>query len=364
MNKNLLVLLALGGVLACAACSGGDGGTDAGTRRPDATTSTCQSDNNCQAGETCSGGICVRKCASDTDCTALGPGFKCSTINNTCFQETPADADGGSATPSDGAVVNPGSCISNEECKPDRICVAGKCDAPSTCNATNADTACPVGWECNTLSQQCKKTQTGCTADSDCTSQAPKTKCNTATGQCEEPPKTCSPPCLTTERCNPTTLTCEPGGPAGCTSDAMCPPGQKCNTAIGQCESPPDGGTTDGGGPTTPCSSNIDCLASGIPGAKCINNLCQAPPPPKTCTTDTDCDTAAGEKCNSGSCGTPPGSGGPCAICAQDGDCDATKGLTCGRLSKKCIVKCQADTDCAAFPNPVCGQPFGFCSCQ
>jgi hypothetical protein len=80
---------------------------------------------------------------------------------------------------------------------------------------------------------------------------------------------------------------CVPGCPGECCEDADCPEGDVCVENL--CK--------------TPCTHRCECDA----GEVCENGFCTVPEeePPKDCTTDCDCDYAAGERCIEGYCRMP-----------------------------------------------------------
>jgi Cys-rich repeat protein len=316
------------------ACSGSD--------------SSCSSDADCGAGETCSAtfntACTASQVASDPfaagDASPMDTVIACAVDLEEFGPEGPAarlinmGAYSSSSLSSDlSDSVLPPLCGSDADCKAGEVChvASGECYVPEVTGCTdNAD--CAAGELCEVETGVC--VPGGCTSDADC----PAGKvCNVEAGVCETPTDTgCTEDadCATGLVCNVATGECEDIGPE-CTIDTDCPVGQVCNALLGLCEDATGGGS---------CSTNDDCIETQV--CNPVAGLCVDPSDP--CTADSDC--ATGEVCNlaSGLCETPE------PECTVDADCtnlDGPCGIgACDLETGKCVLQAQND-------GGACGEP-------
>ncbi|RYE80687.1 MAG: hypothetical protein EOO74_01775 [Myxococcales bacterium] len=118
-------------------------------------------------------------------------------------------------------------------------------------------------------------------------------------------------------------------------------------TAAGSCVSPPSSGGA--------CIKDTDCTGSSTKGVICTAGACK-----EGCRDDDGC--ASGKECSSkdgttaGTCSNTPGSNAPDlpplgSDCTANTECNGGQqgtGHVCGSISKKCILGCGKDTDCAS----------------
>jgi len=287
----------------------------------DITQVECCSEYDCQAGELCIGGSCVKpsstakptttqcpnECCSNADCE---DGYLC-TIDGTCKCATQCCAD---SDCDNGFICDSGSCKCPNECCADSDCEDGfTCDADGVCKCPTeccVDEDCPEGYNCD-ADGSCK-CPTECCSDDDCNNGL---TC-AADGTCSCPTECCSD-----DDCE-SGFTCDVNGscqcPTECCTDEDCENGTTCD-ANGSCTCP------------TECCSDDDCSN----GMTCdVNGSCQCP---TECCSDDDCNN--GMTCDvNGSCQCP-------TECCSDDDCE--NGLTCDvNGSCKCPNECCSDDDC------------------
>lgn len=235
-------------------------------------------------------------------------------------------------------------------------------------------TGCPAGQEC--VSGSCRPIPTGtgeicapCGSDADCGGGSNRClrypeglRCGIACssdatcggGRCEmvsdgsrqcvmRDPTTMSPTCTAPP----------PGGTAGCTSDASCAAGTRCDLASGNCVP-----TSTGTGPLgAPCSIAGDCT-SGICFAGACTEACDWLNP-RSCASGFYCNGSATGVCGEGLClAGAPGSRGLGAACTADTDCST---LLCdgGVCSEPClpggVASCPTGLACQTGSLPGCG---------
>lgn len=276
------------------------------------------------------------ECTGDADCSALGDGAQCKSIEagQYCTKSCEADAD----------CPAPFVCKAGINlCLPARVlcgCFATGCAAGQICDP--ATTACIAP----------KAACAACAADAEC---AAGLKCAALGGA-----NYCLPECGNA---------CAPG--TTCTDEVCKPDSGACDPCLGAC-----GGATPvcvpgangGAGVCAACGNGVQCAD---PNLRCNeNNQCVEPAPGMNCVTDNDC---AGQRCVAGQC----------VECIEDRDCGVRRacnvntfvcednpcgGLTCQSGSAcdpatgRCAPGCNADADCgdaaAMFCDPATGQCF------
>lgn len=277
------VAFILGGmsiIFNCSSTSGSDGGGDTGSG--DASP-FCKKDTDCENGFTCQSGVCKPKqqgCSNNNQCD----GGCCN--NSTC---------GSCALPDGGS----GQCKTNDDCKPDKICKNGGCEAPGQC--INND-ECPVNLVCNTNSKKCE-----CTDNASCDGWGfQRPYCDPVTKECREE-QTC-------DDCDPNCKQCSDG---------------TCSLQENKCCG--DGDCTQEGS-----YCNMDTY-------ECIVHQCS-----DTCQNDDECISwCSAEFGDMGYC-----SSGTClkADCKVDADCDSQCAVP-GRNT------CNADYTCTCWtPKPICAE--------
>jgi hypothetical protein len=220
----------------------------------------------CAAGTACGSGS-SGQCDNPDSCNATG----------TCLANNKSGpcSDGNACTTND--TCSGGSCVGGPppNCNDNNVCTDDSCVAPGGCVNTPDDT--------NT-----------CSDGNDCTSDA------CSGGNCVSTP---IPGC-----CN-TNADCSDG--VDCTDDV-------CDTATGNCSNTPDDGACDDGNECTfdECDAGSGCVYADNNGASCDDgnpctsgdtcsgSSCSGTP---ECTSDLDCDTAAGEVCTAQGCCAAPG---------------------------------------------------------
>jgi hypothetical protein len=378
----------------------------------------CDDGNACTGSDTCQEGACVG--SDDVVCTALSqchtPGT-CDASTGLCDNpEKPAnspcsDADACTATDScqAGACVGTGqvTCPASDQCHDPGVCNAatGGCSNPAKPDGVGCDDGdkCSSGDACQ--SGSCTpSTQTSCAALDGCHLAG---TCDSATGNCTNPPKpdgsacndnsVCTPtdtctggkcggavkscddgvacsvdscsdkvggcesdrsncPCTANEQCNDGNpcngvetcdqLQCKPGTAVNCSAfDDTCNVGV-CNPASGACSASPkqNGTLCDDADACTPSSS---CQGGTCTGAN-----------RKVCTASDQCHDAGVCNASTGTCTDPPKSNG--STC-NDGDaCTQTDSCQAGKCTGANPLVCPAAAECR---NPgVCNKATGGCS--
>lgn len=302
----------------------------------------CTGDQVCYITDANPEGSCsAPECASDAEC--VDKGGHCSSgicTDTACTSNAQCDA-GDVCNLAGQCVEGDGTCASSIECPSGEFCLSGNCVA-----GCEADTACNEGEYCDTADHTCKA---GCTTNAECTASASQPEC--AAGKCVCTVESCSEGTVCADSgaceavssctqvicdggkvCDPTTLKCI----VSCTADS-CGVNEACNTATGQCEitnCPGEDPSQCDGDARRPFWDPIRCFC-----AECL-------------TTD-NCDTGAGEICNSG---------GKCFACQTE--CDSGTPGTCQGTTPYCIdsccVECVGAADCASGQlclDGFCGQP-------
>ena len=227
----------------------------------------------------------------------------------------------GECTEPDGTCQTDRDCLTGNVCKED-VCVPG----------CGTDEECEDGFYCDVDAKTCAegcRDSTECLTGEVCTAGAcacnetscPEGKvCLADTGHCGAP-TSCDQIDCGTQSCDPTTLTCIDG----CTADS-CAESEVCNTQTGLCEI----NNCIGEDPNQ-CAGNAQ-----RPVWDPVKCFCAE------CLSDSDCDSGAGETCNSGGACVPP-----CQTV-----CDPGTSGTCGGTTPYCIseccVECVGAADCAA----------------
>ena len=378
------------------------------TRTCSATTFTCggcQNDNDCEESQICVDGQCTKctplntskcnaanpycivpdannvaastcgGCRSDADCT-VSPQLKCDTVTPTyTCKECVVDAD----CPANYFCVDGAcrQCTNDAQCSPGHGAFNDYCDlTTNTCwpCLNNSPNVCGNGQFCKD-----KICITGCSASSECPSNAPlcvDEKCTQCTQNSDcignENGEVCSPDgfctqCLQSSQCdangpNPVcqTTTTTDKGLVGtcvpCTVDSDCGGntpvccGNVCRGCCGSadCNSSPLNPVCSIEGFCRPCEVDSECGTAGSQNAFCYtagggNNICGE------CKTNADCSGGTGT-CSMGHCLVP--------TCTTDADCLAKEG---GRfpfcdlsvVGGRCI-QCETSTDCTNPKTPVC----------
>lgn len=349
----LVVAAALAAILT--ACSGGP--TPGGS---------CQSNQDCVAGETCIAGTCLAAtnpgCTNDEQCPL---GQYCDTEDSTCkmFSSTDPDAgvspdpdagDAGSSTVAMDGGTRPdsgtGLCTVDTDCgtPPRDICQAGQCVLgcaeagglmctggtvcdPATGHCVSENPSCQMDSECNPPTEICIGNQCvfGCGLDSTLC-QAGEV-CDTNTGRCVMVQTNCTDD----SQCSPPMTVCEssqcvPGceQPGGVQCSGQTP---FCDSATGRCTNNNPNG----------CTLDADCTN---PDEICVNMVCtlrcDAAGSPG-CTAPEVCNTTSG-RCVPG--GLPLGD-----PCTQDAQCTTgyCLGLTINMMTMNvCSRPCGATSQC------------------
>lgn len=278
---HLILTTALG--LSMAACSGDDGGLDAG---PADGGGTCAMDEDCPEGQTCDvpNAVCVADsaCAMDEDC---GDGRTCDTA----------------ASP---PACVPAACAGHSDCGA-WVCIGGTCAEPPSC----AEAACPEDLVCN--ADDVCEAPTACADDSECTS--PQI---CAGGVCRD-----AVSCTDSTQCE-SGLVCQQGTcDDACAMDAECgdPNMFTCETSTGLCRQR--------------CLSDDNCGFGFI----CEELVCL----PAECTVDSEC-TGNNEECQ----GEEMGHGRCVEVfsCTMDSECPDN--FTCENMTCVELPACIVDRDC------------------
>jgi MYXO-CTERM domain-containing protein len=213
----------------------------------------CTADSDCPGGQACvvadggTGGYCSTFdgiCVDDTDCNVTDV-----CVDTLCVPATPS------------------SCLADTDCPGSELCdvTSGECYSDAGGEVACVDDAdCWAGAHCQ--GQICVNDgDGGCSTDADCLDDD---VCDPGAGVCIAPPIVGSvevggdclddTDCVETAVCDDSTGLCvdAAGETAGCTADADCSAGARCNTPRGQCQVPPAPGTVDVGGD---CLDNADC---------------------------------------------------------------------------------------------------------
>ncbi len=260
------------------------------------------------------------------------------------------------------------TCRAVADCAPDRICVVGKCELPTTCTVDSAPQACPLDQFCDPSTGTCVKEKLyDCATDIEC--EGVKDPAGFETPICDRDTYRCVG-CRTTQDCDPTNpespnfdTACNPnlnrcqpvfscrrktGGNEGCT---QVPAPQLCNYETGLCgpegcanseakpcaeENPLTPVCNENNGLCVQCVNDADCAV----GSVCRSFECRSSSPD-------DCGGTCGEGlvCADGLCQNPNGKGVGQA-CSFSGECKA--GLVCVPGLQKCEEKCARNADCPA----------------
>ncbi|MCA9521995.1 MAG: hypothetical protein KC609_13525 [Myxococcales bacterium] len=178
---------------------------------------------------------CGKSCASDADCLAVKPGFRCDDLGAGRKQ----------CVPTSGDCAAPGQCNKTRDCKfgefcsSNLVCVTGcssdtDCAQPLVCSAfrcqeacDNAQNPCEAGFDC--VAGRCE-IPNGCTKSADCPQK--ETYCDTQQNRCV-------PGCQVDNDCRDATKTCDAGScvEKGCIGNYQCSFGGVCNQQTQTCES-------------------------------------------------------------------------------------------------------------------------------
>jgi hypothetical protein len=286
---------------------------------------TCDDGSKCTEGDTCQSGTCTGGTA--VTCRAQDQCHNAGTCNPSTGCSNPAK--------DDGTTCNDGSqCTENDTCR-SGVCMAGTavtCRAQDQCH--NAGT-CDPGTGCSNPAKddgahcddgnRCTENDTcqsgictagagvTCTAQDQCHN--PGT-CDPSTG-CSNPAKTNGTTCDDGSRCTENE-TCQSGACAGgtavtCQAQDQCHLAGTCDPSSG-CPNPAkaNGDPCDDGNPCTQtdtCEAGMCTGSNPQPdGTPCGNHFaCSSGRCPTSCSTNDDCDAAAGYTCNvaTGVCGLP-----------------------------------------------------------
>ncbi|MFH1808032.1 MAG: hypothetical protein ABIJ09_04765 [Pseudomonadota bacterium] len=337
--RSLLLALPLLLVVGGGACPD-EQNKDAGPTPPN---NSCISDSQCQSGESCVVGLCLRKCSVHDVCDV---GQFCSS-NGFCEVgcRSKADCAEGKLCARGSCIDSSGACTTKADCPSGLVCINQICDDPPTVCAGPED--CPDNQLCNGFTQVCfDPAPAGCNNATDCVGRQGCESGCTCNAQHE---------CVTgvactlgTELqdcgiggiCNQTTCIAQPG----CTAQADCDAyGLYCNTQNRICER------------TSQCTTSTDC-ASQAPATFC--NLtanphrCEVPTclnggvtctPPDECSTQGRCVPPAGQSCASNleCCPDDVDNNQTCAVGLSE-YCD----IPSGQLSGACRQGCRDDSDC------------------
>lgn len=219
-----------------------------------------------------------------------------------------------------------------------RVCVGGQCYScgdsyySSDCTGFTCETStdCPSGYACDTSGQ--------CSASTDA-----------STGSCTKPADCAAgSTCGADDACH--SGTCAASG---------CPTGYVCkldtnSNGVPACAA---SGSVPGGGITSTCKSDTDCMADATAGSKCLTGSCVTPA--DQCADATQCGN--GYQCVNGAC-TPACNAS--VTCPTGYACDTAKGVctvnptTCSSSSQcnggtvcvdqHCVTACNADATCAS----------------
>lgn len=315
-----------------------------------ATSTSCTFDTDCTLGTVCSvDKVCVKadcnfcsaeqvclvtaenpqgscsapECATDTDCADKGGKCKlglCTDQQCTTSADCPTGQVCNLANQcvvSDGTCTNDGECPAGQVCKSD-ACVPG-CGSDADCEAgkfCNEDSVCLTGCRDNS---ECGSNQVCNEGSCDCTPGGcgEGKFCNLDNGDCETVTSCAQVTCPNDQVCNPVGLTCT----ARCTADS-CGAGQACNMATGVCE------TTN-----CPGADPTQCEGTSRPIWDPLRCFCAE------CTTNNDCNTAAGEVC------TAAGSCFACQTACDPGTPGTCQGTTPYCINE-CCVQCVGAADC------------------
>ncbi len=409
-----LSALALSLLLGAGMCETKTQGNDAG---PVVVDNTCSNESDCQSGETCVGGLCMRRCSVDDVCDA---GQYCS-ANGFCEQgcRSSDDCDGEKLCSAGSCIEATGSCVSKADCPEGLVCKNNACTSPPDVCAGPED--CPGEQLCNGFTQVCfDPSPTGCNNASDCADEAgceagctcdsehtcvSGASCSVETelqdcgvgGLCQSNVCVPQPGCNAQADCDPMGLYCDLANhictrTSQCNDDAACvsqAPATYCNMTQHRCEVPTciNGGVTCNAGDEcnsegrcvppagSACSSNLECCPDDSNGnqscAAGVTEYCDIPAGALSgdcrqgCRSDSDCNMAAGESCNAlHQCSTSSsaGDGGDGAACQGQEECRA--GYFCGVMTHVCYEKCETEGEICPETGKTCKSVLGVKLCM
>lgn len=241
-----------------------------------------------------------------------------------------------------------GSCVTNQDCSTEQVCVGGSCLGATPLGCRN-DEACGLGEFCDRDDGVCKVREVvGCTVDDECPRNQ---RCNILTQVCIDGRRSCRDDtnCSSVDQlCEPTLQQCvdcldasQCTAPATCVSNDCIDPSGAC-VLDSNC-SPPN--TVCEGGACIPgCSDPRTPIPCGL-GMVCNTNNGRCEANNVSCQGDQDCN-APNTVCESGQC--IPG-------CGEVGGLQCTGATVCNSTSGRCesTSTCLGDQDCNA-PSTVC----------
>ena len=284
---------------------------------------SCQGVWECAASQVCTDSGCANTCTTDAQCSQ---GWVCRPIET------------GSSTmvcvaPSETVTPHPGTCTSNNQCMGGTICLDGECTR-TTSPACTQDAQCTAGNVC--VDGRCTPSADTCQFSNECGSNR---VCVDA--QCR-PRCTSNAMCPAGQTCDTSTGIgyCRDGTASGCTVDGQCSAGQRCLN--GECLVQCTPGATSCPSAEQYCSDDGVCVLDTRPrpfcddahpcssGSSCVDGICRI-----SCST---ADMCLRVDFNLVSCALPPGvsSGGTYCLTANEAQPRCARQTDCAQ-SEVCI---------------------------
>jgi hypothetical protein len=328
--------------------------------KADGTSCEDQDQDPCTVGDVCVSGKCRGTpfvCKALTDCHTPGV---CIPATGECTNPPKANGsacdDGSACTQQDGCVFGVCEGASSVICEAQDGCHdSGICDPDTgTCsNPAKADgAACDDGDPC-TRADACQSgacasgTPVSCSPVDDCHDSG---TCDSATGECTNPPKAdgaaCDDgnPCSTLDACR--AGTCTGGTLLTCPASDACREAGVCNAATGQCEAAPK---ADG----TACNDGNACTRTDA----CQGGVCTGGSP-VACTASDDCHLPGACDIATGACTDPAKANG--SVCNDGNACTRTDRCLSGTCRGENPVVCSATDQC--HDGGTCNPASGLCS--
>lgn len=297
-------------------CTGG-----ACTHTPTAAAGTaCGSatDDDCTNADTCdAAGVCQANNAAD--------GTTCADDGNDCTDEACA---AGVCASTD--VADDTACDDDDICTDPDTCTAGACGGTAVVDCCESDADCTAPDICNTTTNLCEPPVPACVADLGCDDDDDCTTDTCTEGECVYADNTA--PCNDGNACT-TGDVCAAGACAG--TPVVCPSGQVCNSATGNCADIPC--TTDAN-----CNDNAACTADSC---NQVTGLCEFEELDVRCNDNQYCNGDEGE----GSCDPNDPDAEAVSGCVRPGDpcVDGPDGFgkVCNESTDTCI-DCTTNAQC------------------
>lgn len=326
--------------------AGGGGGNATGGRGGamggNAGTGTCQTGQDCPAGQLCSAAAhTCADCTTDSGCQNSYGGSNYLCVSGACVSgncRATGDCTGGLVCM--GMTCSP--CTGDGQCPTNDICVGGAC-IPGNCHST---ASCTAGQVCDLATHSCS----ACASDAQCSTSA-----NYGAGHYCQNSACVAGQCRTANDCTGGKL-CSGLACVACTTTTECTTALGSNHVCmagscvsGNCVTTADctgGGQLCKSGSCAACAMDSDCTGDSAYGAQhlCIAGVCT----PGSCRVSADC-AVPGQICSTTT--------HSCAACSSDTTCksDSTYGSTFICLASVCVVGDCHDTSADCTAGKICG---------